>query len=482
MYIFAPVILINQLKKRTIMIKTLRYSLMAAVMFLCGSMSAQEVTLDFTSNDGWNIPTAKTTAEQTFTNGGYSVTLASTGNSVGYYFNANKGDGYLMLGKKGATLTLQKFDFAVSKIEVVGHKGASASVVQNFYVGDNEVSTATTGAAQKVEGSTQTGDAVTNSYDIAADYQAAGNQYTLKVTSNHNTQITKILIYKAGGVSKKSAGLAFSAETVNYEVGTTFTAPTFSKETTAAVKFSSDNEYVATVNSDGTITLGDEEGTAVITAESEANAEYNEGKATCTIYVYHYNVFTKASTVEAGKKYLIVAQRDGKTYYAMPGKQTYTYGYLNASTIDETVNKILVKSTYNDEFTFAAVDGGYSIADCYGRYLYMDDSHYSFQFGSEASAWTVEPADNGTFTISNNGKYIQFGQGTYTTFGAWAEAQENAVKPMLFVYDEGATTGVNDIKANVKAENNARFNIAGQRVGKNYKGLVIVNGKKQLVK
>ena len=90
-----------------------------------------------------------------------------------------------MLGKEGAYLTLPAFDFAVSRIDITGTSGASNAVKQNIYVGETAVSTQTLGAQG------------TNTYEIAADYQAAGNQYTLKVESAHNTQISKIVIYKA---------------------------------------------------------------------------------------------------------------------------------------------------------------------------------------------------------------------------------------------------------------------------------------------
>lgn len=61
------------------MVKTLRYAFMAAMALVCGSMSAQEVTLDFTSNDTWNLPVkdAMGTTEQTYTDGTYSINLSS---------------------------------------------------------------------------------------------------------------------------------------------------------------------------------------------------------------------------------------------------------------------------------------------------------------------------------------------------------------------------------------------------------------------
>ncbi len=462
------------------MIKTLRFTLMAVMMLICGAISAQEVTLDFTDNSKWKLPEGsanKATKSQEFSNGTYTVTLAA---QTGYYFNT---DGYLMLGKQGSTLTLPKFDFAVSKIEVVGHAGASASVGQNIFVGDKAVSTETKGAAMDTGDKNKTGDAKTNTYEINAAYQAAGNQYTLKVTTRHNTQITKILIYKQEGAVKKNPALAFSVDKVNHEVGTDFKSPTFSWDTTAAVKFSSDNEAVATVNAEGVIALGTEEGKAVITAEAAENDTYAAGKATCTVYVWHYVTYKKATAIESGKKYLIVAQRDGNTYYAMPCKESYKYGYLSTVMKEGTLDELKVESSYDDNFVFAECEDGYSIQDCYGRYLYMDDdpNHKSFQLGTEPVAWEVEASDNGTFSITNNGQFIQFGEGTFTSFGAYATKQDNTVLPMLFKMVEG-TTGINNIQTTTAVKNNVMYNIAGQRVNKDYKGLVIMNGKKMMVK
>lgn len=460
------------------MIKTLRFTLMAVMMLICGAISAQEVTLDFTTNDKWQLPEGskkKATASKEFSNGTYTVTLAA---QTGYYFNT---DGYLMLGKQGSTLTLPKFDFAVSKIEVIGHAGASASVGQNIFVGDKAVSTETKGAAMDTGDKNKTGDAKTNTYEINAAYQAAGNQYTLKVTSKHNTQITKILIYKQEGAVKKNPALAFSVDKVNHEVGTDFTSPTFSWDTTAAVKFSSDNEAVATVNAEGVIALGTEEGKAVITAEAAENDTYAAGKATCTVYVWHYVTYKKATAIESGKKYLIVAQRDGNTYYAMPQKETANFGYLNTQMKEGTLDELKIESSYDDNFVFAEFEDGYSIQDCYGRYLYMDGEHASFQLGKEPVAWELESSDNGTFSLTNNGKFIQFGQGTFKSFGAYAIMQDITVLPMLFKMVEG-TTGINNIQTTTAVKNNVMYNIAGQRVNKDYKGLVIMNGKKMMVK
>ena len=166
------------------------YALLALLLAFVSGVSAQEVTLDFSDTSGskWGIPTSGTnTAEQSFTYDGQTIKLYAT-------TNYKQNGGYLILGKKDSYLELPAFSFAVEKIEVVGHSGASGAVKQNIYVGDAAVSTETTGA-----------NAVTNTYEIAADKQAAGTIYKLVVTSSHNTQIEAIKIYKkaaADGIAK----------------------------------------------------------------------------------------------------------------------------------------------------------------------------------------------------------------------------------------------------------------------------------------
>ena len=176
------------------MMKTLRYFLVAALAMVFGNVMAQEVTLDFnTIVNNWGLPTSKVIDETSYTYGGLTIKLCGTSGN-GFAWNENK-EGqevvghYLILGKQGAYLTLPAFTFDVEKITIEGRSGASGKVTQNIFVGETAVSTQTTGATADHE------------YMIAKDYQAAGNVYVLKVTNANNTQITKIKIYKATGVT-----------------------------------------------------------------------------------------------------------------------------------------------------------------------------------------------------------------------------------------------------------------------------------------
>ena len=432
------------------MIKTLRFTLMAVMMLICGAISAQTVV--------------------TFTAG------------------TDKSEG-ATLTKDGITLTLKE-GTSTSGL------GKLAAAEYRFYKGNILTVSSTIGNITNIEFTCT----ANNTTKWGPGCFAAQNGYTFKdkvgtwvgnatsvVFTAESAQVRaktiKVTVGGAAGETKKAAKLAFSEEKVNHEVGTDFTSPTFSWETTATVKFSSDNEAVATVNAEGVIALGTEEGKAVITAESAENDVYAAGTATCTVYVWHYVTYKKATAIESGKKYLIVAQRDGNTYYAMPCKESYKYGYLSTVMKEGTLDELKVESSYDDNFVFAECEDGYSIQDCYGRYLYMDDdpNHKSFQLGTEPVAWEVEASDNGTFSITNNGQFIQFGEGTFTSFGAYPTKQANTVLPMLFKMVEG-TTGINNIQTTTAVKNNVMYNIAGQRVNKDYKGLVIMNGKKMMVK
>lgn len=163
--------------------KKLLLSFFCCLMALA-SAQAQKVTFDFTNND-WGFPTSKSVEKGTFTHDGYSITLTVVDpENDGYYFTK----GYLMLGKKGATLELPAFDFDVAKIEVVGESGGSKSVTQNIYVGETAVSDKATGAKESCI------------FKIVEEYQTKGTIYTFKVENSNNTRITAIKIFEVSNL------------------------------------------------------------------------------------------------------------------------------------------------------------------------------------------------------------------------------------------------------------------------------------------
>lgn len=156
-----------------------------------------KVVFDFTTNN-WNLPTSYVKDKASYTNeAGYTITFGKSGN--GHRFN--KSDTaepipFLIFGKKDATLSLPAFPFAVSKIKIFGNANASGRVQQNIFVGEEAVSTETKSAKED------------HVYEIADAYQAAGNIYTIKVTNDNKTRISKIVVYAKNEILAGSINIA----------------------------------------------------------------------------------------------------------------------------------------------------------------------------------------------------------------------------------------------------------------------------------
>ena len=389
-------------------------------------VQAQRVSLDFTTNDSWGFPVGssnKTAEAATFTSGDYSIELTgSSGN--GYYFNS---DGYLMLGKSGATLTLPAFDFNVSKIEVVGRTGASENTLENVYVGSTAVSTQCKGSA------------ATNTFEIAAEYQAAGTVYTIKIESKHNAQFTQINIYSAdepvapsvsvpvasvaAGVYTAAQSVTFESEyanaenpTISYYYTTDGNEPT--KESTL-LEGALEVTESCTVKVIAVMTVGEEEYTSKV-----ASYEYIISEAAKFVAV------TAIEQVVAGKVLLVA---NNLAAHGISGN----YGYLPVHNVT-AVEGGIENAVYYGTFELEVAEGGWYIKDNNGKYLYMTETRTNFnvseEIPAESGVWTIAIAENGTATITNvaMSKYVQYST-KYSSYGAYAEAQDGGVVPTLYV-------------------------------------------------
>ena len=157
----------------------------------------QSVVFDF-SNNAWSIPTQAETnyngvkTKENYTNDNVEIIIDPTANNGAFYYE----NGYVRLGRTGTKLILPAFAFPVEKIEVIGHSAAKdyATSEMNVYVGSTAVSTTTKGST------------ATNTYEIAADYQAAGNVFELVVGMN-NGQIGAYIFISAIKVYPKGEKL-----------------------------------------------------------------------------------------------------------------------------------------------------------------------------------------------------------------------------------------------------------------------------------
>ena len=405
---------------------------------ICGSISAQEVTLDFESNE-WGLPegsTNKTVDKKDYSNGTYTITLeGSEGN--GYYWH-NK-DLYLFMGKQGAKLTLPAFDFDVEKIEVTGTGGASTAVKQNVFVGETAVSEETTGMK-----------GVTQAYSIAEAYQKAGNVYTIQVTSNHNTQIKKIMIYKKGS----------GGGTISVAPPTIKGTSPFDESTEVTISAEGYTIYYTTDGStpDATSQSGKNSVTLTLTETTKVSAIATDGEDHWSMVVS--STFKKsepaAEVTVAQALEIINALEDGKTT-----SEEYTVKGFIVGTPD--FQRKADNSLYgNCNFDIADSKGGSTTLT-----VFRAKSFENKNFTEEDVAAPILKEGDEVVLTGNLQKYVK------------NETVTPELKNCYLISVNGQTASVNAIEAEKNA-NAPAFNLAGQRVNNSFKGIVIKNGKKYI--
>lgn len=389
--------------------KILRYSFVALLAMVGMNVNAQEVTIDFSGDtDNWGIGTEQVKEAKSYTYGGYTIKLTpSDGNYFRWYNTGN-----ILLGKQGATLELPAFSFDVERIDVVGTSSASSNTLQNIYVGDQAVSTQTKGAQG------------TNKYEIAADKQTAGNVYVLKIESAHNTQITKLLIWKKG---------------------------TAGSETTPEVSSIADFKALGS-------------GAEAILALDNAKVTYVNGK-----YVYVRDnsdgmcFYNQTATAEATNKWQLGGKVKGKvSIYNGLTQMTITDASAMTHTDGEEYQPVAIAST----------EAASHIADL----VKLTDEITVFADGtkfytSEDKSLQIYDSFKLNYTIAAGDKITGL-TGVVVPYNTQIEIAPT-VSPV--------TSSVGALKADADT-NAARYNVAGQKVDEGYKGLVIKGGKKLIQK
>lgn len=185
-----------------------------------GGYAQEKVILDFSKAD-WNFPSTANANKASYTCDGYTITFGANSS------HKEQGNGIIM-GKKGATLSLPAFDFDVEKIILKKNTGSvSANVTFNIFVDNTAVSTQAKGCDKD------------KTFIIKDEFQKAGNIYTIKVTNANNLQTSAIEIYK------KAATTPTTTTTFGTNSGKTFTFTNGTLEgfttPTATAKKSDDN-------------------------------------------------------------------------------------------------------------------------------------------------------------------------------------------------------------------------------------------------
>lgn len=406
--------------------KILRISMIAVLAFIANFSFGQEVTLDFTNNTTWKFPEGNTngaTEAAQFSNGTYTITVEAP---IAYYWLPS--NSALLYGKKDATITLPKFNFDVERIDIIGAAGASGKTTRNIFVGNTAVSTETTSAKG------------THEYEIKADNQAANTEYIIKVTNANNDQIQKILIWKKG--TTKPTETPTAANIAAFKALTSGTTATLTLK----------NAQVVYKN--------------VYTTQSGAtNTEYYVRDASGAIQFFNTDLELNVNQIINGTvevKYTLYNEMTEatKTANTSAEKLTITDGEAAVPT------KVTVADLTTDKYLcdLVTVENANIISETSGTH-------------------TNQYLTNGTEKVMIYDKFktntsITDGEGLDVTgILVTAKLSGNVVKELAPI-SAPIPTGINNITTDATLENAPAFNLAGQKVGKAYKGVVIKAGKK----
>lgn len=435
--------------------KILRYSFVALMAMVFAPSFAEDII--------WQEDFSSYAADAVPAGGTYNYVCVGSGTKI---YDANLAGGTspeLLVGKSGGSFTA-----------TINLGDKSGDMFLSFKCNKNITIEVTGGTLGSNTGSG-------NDYVYPITGASGSLTIVFKNTLTSNARLDNIKLYQGAG--KKPAGLSWgtSARTVTINADDNV-FPTLSNANNLTVTYDSSDKTVATINSEGTISLISA-GSTVISAEFAGDDTYEAAKVTYTLTVNPAIVkkqYTIASTIESGKNYLIVVNVNSE--YKVAKKITSSYGNLlvASATYDEGV----ISFNSDNAFTFTSTADGWTIQQADGKYLYQTGTYNNFNVSAtpaaDAAKYFDVVAENGAFKITNKtmNKYVQYVPAS-SYFGCFASAQTDAILPLLFV--ESNSTDINAVKA-ANAENGVRYNLAGQKVDKSYKGVVIMNGKKMIQK
>lgn len=256
---------------------------------------------------------------------------------------------------------------------------------------------------------------------------------------------------------KQDPALAFAEASYTAILGEAFTSPALVNEKNVAVEWTSTNEAVATVANDGTVTIL-AAGTTTITAASAETDEFVASSVSYTLIVSDPAILEKGTFENP----LTVADLLTLNADAIPfTEEVWVKGIIIGS----------CKSSGALEET-PATNSNIAIADAAG-----DTEKYApVQLPTNKDAnGNIRSTLNVVDTPTNIGKEVMI-KGQILKYMSRVGVKNTSA----YVFN-GISSGINNVSV-VTNSNAPLYNLAGQRVGKDFKGIVLKNGKKIVIK
>ena len=161
--------------------------------------------------------------------------------------------------------------------------------------------------------------------------------------------------------------------------------------------------------------------------------------------VLKYSVPKAAGTTASLENGTYVMAIDGKSFAALAETLNYGAVYPNDVVIEGGAATSFITT---DVITVTNVEGGVTLQDCYGRYIYLKGDYNTFNVSKEAPAeghvWNVLASDTGYILVNVlNGKTIAFdtGKGSYGANLELTEAHKTALTVVAVNASDAAQPG-----------------------------------------
>lgn len=397
--------------------KILRYSLIAILAFVCGGAFAEDII--------WSEDFSGYAANEVPAGGDYNYVCANANTKVYADDLAGGASPELLVAKKTGS-------FAAT----IALKGKSGEMTLVFKANKN---------ALKVTADHATVETVVakgNDYSYPITVAAGTESVTITFTngSSNNIRLDNIKLYQ--GVAKEPAGLSWGTASREVTIGAEDNVfPSLTNANDLAVTYTSSNEKVATIDAEGVISLL-KSGTTTITASFAGNDKYEAAAASYTLMVKSNvdisNTPETAYTVAKAKELIEAGEGlDSKVYVS---------GIVSAVT---------------------------EISAEYGNAIYSISDNGE----AEGQLAVYRGKGLGGAKFEENGIKVGDKVVVYGKLQDYNGTSQIASGSELYSLN-GVTTGVNAITAESVAKDAPLYNLAGQKVSKEYKGVVIQNGKK----
>jgi hypothetical protein len=271
-------------------------------------------------------------------------------------------------------------------------------------------------------------------------------------TTSSNARLDNIKLYQ--GTAKKPAGLSWGKASTTVTLGGDYAnIPTLQNGNNLTVKCTSSEPTVATVTNEGVITVVGA-GETIISAEFDGNDEYEAQTVSITITVKPQEVPVDPDAKGGQNNPYNIEEAAAATLGGTATGNVYVKGFI--TNIDELStqygNATFKIATENNE------DAETKIKAFRAKFL-------------ENTAFTAEDQIKVGDEVIVYGKLVLYGTG---------DSQEVQLSSAYIYSLNGNTSGINAVKADMPQ--GQAYNMAGQKVSDNYRGLIIRDGKKIMVK